>query len=179
MADTLQIVRWALERSCPMRQGKNWADPENTFMQLQDIWRYDWALARGTILNGICVFHEFAGRKHSPPEWFGFKQDETMVKFGGLEVINQNCHTCEANILLMENLQRKLAGCHGRFYIPPANEQIQEVVKAAGLESQLQNLFLPTNPIWFGLWASSPLTVDQCKVLSMLLPQIAMDEREY
>ncbi len=174
MAETRQVVNWALEHSCPMRQGENWTDPNSTFEQLRDLLRYDVAVAKEGILDGICVYLEFEGKQYQPPTLFGFIINETLAKYGGIQIIESNCHSCEANIPFTDNQEKQLAGCYGSLEFFSNNDAIQIAAKKAGVLSQLQTLFLHTNPLWFGLWVNSPLTVDQCNILSEFLPRLTV-----
>jgi hypothetical protein len=176
MADTLQVVKWALERSCPMRYGDNWTDPKVVHEQLSDISRYDFAVTNDQVLGDVCVYVESI--KPKPPTFWGFLISHSLANFGGVQVIEINCHGCEANVQWNENNEQGLAGCYGHFYMYANNEQIQRAVKKAGLQPQFLEVFLPTNPLWYGFWADSPLTIAQCKTLLSLIPNLPVDESD-
>src|SRR6516165_9216135 len=55
MADTRQIVSWALERKCAFRSGDQWYLPAQTCTQLADLQTVASAEGDNRIVNGICV----------------------------------------------------------------------------------------------------------------------------
>lgn len=55
MADTRQVVSWALERQCAFRSGDEWFLPARTCAQLADLRTVASAEGEGRIVNGICV----------------------------------------------------------------------------------------------------------------------------
>src|SRR5436309_11559142 len=71
MADTRQVVSWALERKCAFRSGEQWSRPDRTYRQLADLRTVASAEGDGRIVNGICVTswtteRDNAGNFHSP-----------------------------------------------------------------------------------------------------------------
>jgi hypothetical protein len=55
MADTRQVVGWALERKCAFRSGEQWFLPARTCTQLADLRTVAFAEGDGRVVSGICV----------------------------------------------------------------------------------------------------------------------------
>jgi len=55
MADTRQIVSWALERKCAFRSCDQWFLPSQTYRQLAELRTVTSAEGDGRNVNGLCV----------------------------------------------------------------------------------------------------------------------------
>ena len=82
MADTRQVVSWALERKCPFRFGDQWFLPDRTYTQLADLRTVASAEGDGRIVNGICVTgwtteRDNSGKVHDIP-CSGFRIEDRM-----------------------------------------------------------------------------------------------------
>lgn len=177
MADTTQNIKWALKRSCPMRHGENWADPDVTFRQLKEVNAYSWALKNDRVLNDVCITLESRGRKHQPPELYGFLISATFAQFGGTSAVENACQNCEANVQTRPVKNYQLAGCAGSFYVFPSDEQLEKIIQENHLEDEFKNSFLQTSPKWFGLWTESPLNETQLSCLHTILSQLSVPEK--
>ena len=88
MADTRQVVSWALERKCAFRSGDQWFLPARTCTQLADLRTVASAEGDGRIVNGICVTswtteRDNSGNVHNIP-CSGFRIEERLGPVGGL-----------------------------------------------------------------------------------------------
>jgi Zn ribbon nucleic-acid-binding protein len=181
MGDTYQLVRWALEYACPMRYGEKWVDPRVTYEQLLNVKRYSLALERGTVFDDICVLDwKTSDAKVRLPE-YGFRISETFGKYGGVTVVERNCQNCPAN-LDEENRIGLLAGCSNSFYFHPwdkeLNKSLKRIIRDNELEMAFESAFLNTNPLWFGLWAESSLSREQCEILLTISANLVPPESE-
>jgi len=171
MADTLQIVRWALERKCRYRSGENWHLPVETSSQLADLRTVARAANDGRIADGVCVTswtggHDNSGNYYDIPH-DGFRVDERLAPFGGFDQANRTCGNCEANV--ESKLENQIAGCFGYLEVWPNSEELEdllwEVIRNRGLEDRLRNAFQVTKPLWYGFWIESPLRRRHAEVL--------------
>ncbi|MCP4539116.1 MAG: hypothetical protein GY832_18425 [Chloroflexi bacterium] len=182
MGDTYQVVQWALEYTCPMRYGENWVESEVAYEQLVNIKRYSRALAQGTILGDICVCEwDTSDTGVRLPE-YGLIISHTFDRYGGVAVVEESCQNCTVN-LNVSSRAGPLAGCSSSFYCPPWDEQLaqslEKIILKNGLEAELKNVFVSTNPIWFGLWIKSSLTQEQCEILSIILSDLPLKKEQF
>jgi formylglycine-generating enzyme required for sulfatase activity len=175
MADTLQIVSWALERKCPFRSGDQWFLPDRTSTQLADLRTVASAEGDGRIVNGICVTswtteRDNSGNVHQIP-CSGFRIEERLGPVGGLAVALATCRACEANA--KTELGIDVAGCFGHLDVWPDSEELDQqlwgIIEQRNLEHRLRSAFPVTNPLWYGFWINSPLRRVQAEFLHELL----------
>ena len=126
MADTRQVVSWALERKCAFRSGEQWFLPARTFTQLADLRTVASAEGDGRIVNGICVTswtteRDNAGNVHNVP-CSGFRIEDRLGPVGGLAAALATCRACEANA--RTELGIDVAGCFGHLDIWPDSEDL-------------------------------------------------------
>ena len=175
MADTRQVVSWALERKCIFRSGDEWFLPKQTYMQLADLRTVAEAFPDRRVVDGICVTgwttgRDHAGRCHDIP-CSGFRIEDRLGKFGGLPAAVNTCAKCEANAKNKTGIT--VAGCYGALDVWPnsqeLDEQLWKIVQEHNLETRLRAAFPVTRPLWYGFWIESPLRRLQAELLYDLL----------
>jgi len=120
MADLHQVVRWAIERKCPLRTGDQWFQLETTFKQLGALRSVGIAEHKRCAFRGICVTN---GDTNS--SWYtGFRIEDRLAPLGGLERAREACRGCEANVAT--DFASALAGCVGYFDIWPDCEELNQ-----------------------------------------------------
>ena len=108
----------------------------------------------------------------------GFLVSEEFKQFGGPEQLFSMCHVCPANVHAHE-----IASCAGDIFqwpeSPDTEVQLQSIISRLGLERDFQECFPATRPLWYGLWAVSPVPIKALPLLRTLLSEIlAEDKRE-
>jgi hypothetical protein len=175
MADTRQIVSWALERKCAFRSGDQWFLPARTCSQLADLRTVASAKSDGRLADGVCVTswttaQDNAGNMRNIP-YSGFRVEEQLKPVGGLTSALATCAACEANV--KTELALDVAGCFGHLDIWPdsdeLDQQLWKIIEQHKLESRFRAAFPVTTPLWYGLWISSPLRRVQVEILLELL----------
>jgi formylglycine-generating enzyme required for sulfatase activity len=175
MADTRQIVSWALERQCPYRSGDQWFLPDRTYTQLADLRTVATAEGDGRVVGGICVTswtteRDNAGKAHDIP-CSGFRVEGRLGPVGGLAAALATCRACEANA--RTELGIDVAGCFGHLDVWPGSEdldrQLWGIIEQRNLEQRLRSAFPVTTPLWYGFWINSPLRRVQAEFLHELL----------
>jgi formylglycine-generating enzyme required for sulfatase activity len=175
MADTRQVVSWALERNCAFRSGDQWFLPDRTCEQLADLRTVASAEGAGRIVNGICVTswttaQDNAGEVHDIP-CSGFRIEERLGPVGGLPAALATCGACEANA--RTELGIDVAGCFGHLDVWPDSEELDRqlwgIIEQRNLEDRLRAAFAVTTPLWYGFWINSPLRRVQAEFLHELL----------
>lgn len=175
MADTRQVMSWALERKCAFRIGEQWFLPDRTCTQLADLRTVASAKSDGWIVNGICVTSwttekDNSGNIHNIP-CSGFRTEERLGAVGGLAAALATCRACEANA--KTELGIDVAGCFGHLDVRPDSEdldrQLWGIIEQRKLEDRLRAAFLVTTPLWYGFWINSPLRRVQVEFLHELL----------
>ena len=182
MADTRQVVSWALERKCCFRNGENWVLPGQTFEQLADLRTVVRAESDQRVVDGFCITSYSMERdntgKHFQIPHDGFRIEERLGKYGGLSEAIQVCHACEANV--EKELDTKVAGCFGYLDIwpdsPELEEQLWGIIRERNLEGPLQATFQVTTPLWYGFWMKSPLMRLEAEFLHELLDATCDDD---
>lgn len=193
MADTRQIVQWTLERRCPLRAS---AEAERNPAAAGEASGKARAYSHGlrTREHGFGVFGDvyvssttssrLPGGKPERPKFGpsypvgGFLVSKEFQEFGGVEQLFHMCHECPANVHAHE-----IASCAGDIYqwpdSPETEAQLQGIVSRLGLQCEVEECFPATRPLWFGLWAVSPVPVKTLPVLRTLLSEIlAEDQRD-
>jgi formylglycine-generating enzyme required for sulfatase activity len=175
MADTRQVVSWALERKCAFRSEEQWFLPARTCAQLADLRTVASAEGDGRVVNGVCVTswtteRDNAGNVHIVP-CSGFRIEDRLGPVGGLAAALATCRACEANA--KTELGIAVAGCFGHLDIWPDSEdldrQLWGIIEQRNLEQRLRAAFPVTTPLWYGFWIKSPLRRVQAEFLHELL----------
>jgi formylglycine-generating enzyme required for sulfatase activity len=182
MADTRQIVNWALERKCSFRSGNDWFLPDATACQLSDLRTVANAESDKRVVDGICVTSwttdsDSSGQSCRIPS-SGFPVEERLKIFGGIAHALQTCGPCEANV--STKATTAVAGCFGYLDVWPDSDDLEkmlwEIIENRGLEGRLRSLFHVTTPLWYGFWIRSPLQRPQAELLLELLEATVDDE---
>lgn len=156
---TPEFIRWTLSRSCAVRDFDEATNPERTDRQLRSLRLYCEAVADGRQFEGVCLEPNI--RDSSEP--LGFLSEEVLSTYGGAEQIQQWCSQCPANAAKTTGTL-SWAGCFGWFELSFLGDSLHQFVEDvihtsnATLRTKIETNFLPTRPVWFGLWATSPLT---------------------
>jgi hypothetical protein len=162
-----------------MRYGESWVEPDIACEQLLNVKRLSRALAQGTILDDLCVLEWDSSDTQTRLPEYGLVISHTFGRYGGVEVVKESCQNCIANLSVV-NRAGPLAGCSSNFYCPPWDSELAESLKTNLLKSEIEaefgDAFVTTNPIWFGLWIRSPLTQEQCEILSIILSDLPLQK---
>jgi len=134
------------------------------------------ARREGRVMEGLCL---------DPPD--GFRIDDALAIYGGLPAVETACGDCPANSTVGTNPRPSesptdapsLAGCYGCVALP-SNEGVlhaatERAIATNRLVDEIVRLFLKTSPAWYGLWAASPLSAEQCRVLLPIVSALATD----
>jgi hypothetical protein len=105
----------------------------------------------------------------------GYVISEQFKEMGGPAGLQAMCQDCPANA------GRPFpAGCVGRLGQRPwcheTQEELEAVISQWGLQTAVDETFVATTPIWFGLWTRSPLSARAAGLLVTLLTGL-MDKR--
>jgi hypothetical protein len=189
MGDTAQNVQWALEQKCLLRDSE-----ESVILPSAAMDRVGLARAYSDGLrerqDGFGVFGEILctswtygdrpeGRKGEPSPiypLFGYVIADELARFGGPEALFKMCHACPANVR-----PHDIAECVGSICqmpdSPEAEEQLRGIVSRLGLEDELERAFPATTPLWYGLWAISPVPPASLPLLKILFSAILEEDR--
>ncbi|HEX5244553.1 MAG TPA: hypothetical protein VFW23_14920, partial [Tepidisphaeraceae bacterium] len=180
MSDTFQVVEWALGYSCALRTGEAMTLPKKALAALSRARIYSRIRKEkpNEVLSDVCVTgcsFDFsledpnADDTHFPMSGFVISQE--FQKCGGAAGLEAMCGKCPANATPSE-----LAGCAGHISQWPYSGEMQifleQAISRLGLKESHRQAFLATNPIWFGLWANSPLSDVALRVLRAILLEL-------
>ncbi len=183
MADTSQIVSWALEYSCKLRAGDAVTNPAEALKSTGDARLYSAAFRRPanerSIYGNACVTGYGLAETAKKPvlyPWSGFLIPEVFRELGGAEGLFRMCANCPAN-----TIPARLANCTGTIYPPAEPEKFDERLRRLVDVSRIAEGFCrrfprrPT-PLWFGLWTASPLSPEALRILKILMCAILEEE---
>lgn len=169
------MVHWALERACPVRQGADWMLPGATRRELGRLQSWNTARREGRFVAGFCVT-AWSPREGVDIPVAGYALSPEVEKHGGLPEVQRTCRNCEAN--LSQDPSEDVAGCFGVIRCYPRSDETETrlwgIIRDTPLADQLHACFQVTTPLWFGLWADSPLLRRQCEFLEKVLPAIGL-----
>jgi hypothetical protein len=176
MADTLQLLQWALARRCQLRTGADWQSPTAAWRQLGGIRTVCSAAAAGRIIDDICVTSiTYSGCRDVGPVELPCDGQPVATLIGAADDLAQvraMCGVCEANVAAPAGAEQ-LVGCWGSVTLSPQRDgldrALRRAVRQTAQQAAVRELFPQTSPMWFGLWIESPLTPAQCSVLRTLL----------
>lgn len=186
MSDTMQLVRWALEQSCGLRQGEAARDPvaalaaterARTFAEY-----FRWPCGGFRIYGDICVTSHTYVKKPGdgtgpgyPYPGYGFVVAKAFEPQGGIERILATCATCPAN-----TKPHDPARCGGMLHKYPDDDetqvQLEQIVNRLGLGEQLRASFPVTTPLWYAFWMQSPMPPSAAPVLASILTEMAKED---
>lgn len=153
MDQTPEFLCWAIEQTCPLRELLPENQPEKVERQLRTARCTAEALAEGRVQDDVAV---------SADGTMSFRVREALAIYGGEEALAQNCGSCPANVLT-GRMTPNYAGCYGLLPLPePRSEFLARTQKFP----RNNQLFAPTQYLWFGWWLKSPLSADQIACLA-------------
>jgi rubredoxin len=189
VADTRQIVYWALEFTCPLRSGDAVSDPNRANAAIQRAHlaadHFHEMSSESGLLRDACVTScimesvpselTHNDRKKQIPnspgvprksagatEYIhfpsgGFLISRELDSVGGVQGLISMCRYCPANASLTGP-----AECAGILGQSPDSSELEKslrfTIDRLGLQRDVEDVVLPTNPLWFGFWAKSPLS---------------------
>ncbi|WP_339909116.1 hypothetical protein [Symmachiella dynata] len=174
MTGTYQWVKWALQRPCLFKTGPQWFSPKNTASQLLDLQLINSGESEGKLFDGIYVMCfkrkvDANGVEFEIPE-LGHRLSASLIKDGLWKQAQHVCGQCEANVAKQE--MDEIVGCHGTLQIYPEwsglDDVLRRIIEDKGLEARIRARFVETMPRWYGLWAMTPLSKEQCEILQIL-----------
>jgi hypothetical protein len=181
VADTRQVVFWSLEQTCPFRRGDGWEKPTATGKAVRPLHLIS-TRPSNAISGDICVTAWSYYKGETTP--IGFRISEIFARYGGLPVVQRTCGNCPANIWTDAN--GRMGGCWGIISIDPDDSALQAAlvgsILAQSLHQVMARTFLATNPLWYGFWINSPLSVQQCDLLLKILGRVTLldsDDRRF
>lgn len=161
MADTDQIVSWALEQSCKLRVGNAATVPDSALRSTSDARVYSNALRRppnersvywDACVTGFGLAETVKDRPVAYP-WSGFLLPKVFQEIGGPEALFSMCANCPANVI-----PARVANCTGAIHLSPdspeLDERLRRFVRYRGLRREFEETFPRTEPLWFGLWTA-------------------------
>lgn len=176
--ETPEFIAYALVHDCALRSGRDPHDPLQVERCLRPLRAYSEAVADDRIRDGIVIdrIRDDRGIDHldacgtaaitpqEPRAAAGFRADEMLAAYGGLEQITHECGECPACVA-HPTAGPRVAGCFG-WIVPDSNDAPDancwsRAIRSCSRDCDLGNTFLSTNPPWYGLWAQSPLSHDQ------------------
>jgi hypothetical protein len=192
MADTLPIVHWALEMCCGLRAGENACLPRDTSATLSLARELSNALSategKVRVVGDVFVFGWTQAVVPGDPakrRWRDYPSSGSVISRtfedveGGLNGIGKMCGACVANLT-----PGQLAGCEGFISQWPSSrdldQRLVEIISRIELSRSMATAFLQTKPIWYGLWARSPIPQKSLPVLKTLMTELlrAASQRE-
>src|SRR5437868_7813473 len=165
MADTIQVVLWALGQNCPLRQGDDWEKPGRAIKTLADCRTYSRLRKRDGsafgVFGDVCVTSTTSalpGDKNCRFDYpcSGFVLSSQFASVGGLPSLHRLCGDCPAN-----GDVGGIAGCIGSFhqalYSEGLQEQLDRLIDRLGLAAKLVSTLPHTRLHSLRLWIHSPI----------------------
>ena len=171
---------WALEESCALRKVGQSRLPRNAIDAVSRARSYSENLRRKA--SGFGIFgdifvtgHTFGDRpqtdkKRPPPPYpaDGFIISKEFAGPEGAADLFAMCGACRAN-----TTRHEIAGCCGTLSQWPdsheTEEQIQGIISRLQLQEQMEKQFPRTTPVWYGLWAKSPVPPESLGTLRAII----------
>lgn len=171
---------WTLEETCALRKQGEARLPREALGAVGRARAYSENLRKQT--KGFGIFgdvyvtsHTFGHRaetekkRPSPPyPSDGFLISKEFGELAGPTGLFAMCASCKAN-----TTRNEIAGCCGTLSQWPdsgeTEDQIRGIVSRLGLEQQLADSFPSTTPIWYGLWAVSPVPLRSLGLLRIII----------
>jgi uncharacterized Zn finger protein (UPF0148 family) len=184
MSDTLQIVQWCLEYSCVLRPAEAARVPGKAGQAVRQARTFaDSPRKRQTgfgVFGDICVtshiFVQGAGDAvpSIPYPVGGYRISPNLAAFDGPGAVLALCAGCPAN-----TRPDLCGGCIGSFHVQPDGRELEQRLRRILVRLQLEEAyaahFPATTPIWYGLWAQSPLTPGAVRLLRMVLGELVQE----
>ncbi len=160
MSATPPFVRWTLPLACALREETDVTDPQQTERQLRSLRTYSDCLHAGRELDGVCI--------SADDPTMGFPALEVLNAYGGAPLIHAQCDGCALNVV-RGRARSGLAGCFGLLALKPdVTARVDDAIERAGIKSAINELFLPTTPRWYGLFAQQILDAPRITVLQQV-----------
>lgn len=191
MADTIQLVQWALGQTCSLRPPRDDGFPETptrVLDQVRTLQTYASGLSERDygfgVYGDICVTSTTYGARPGGKKWKlgptvpagGFVISREFAPLGGIEALKDQCARCPANVA-----PPTAAQCAGTLQQWPdsreTEEQLQRIISRLGLAREMAERFPATTPVWYGLWAVSPVPVASLPLLRLLLGEMLGEDR--
>ncbi len=163
-----QRVVWALDYACDLRPSGAKASAAGVRERLAKIKAYSTALRapsiQGTLVGDVMVTgfgrdRALRGELSPTIELYpetGFVVSQEFARWQGPTGLFDRCGRCPANLSV-----RGLAGCSGSLYRDPDSPRLEEALRTSweriAPAHPDHRLETATTPIWYGLWAESPL----------------------
>lgn len=107
----------------------------------------------------------------------GFIISKEFEHIGGAERLFLMCHGCPANAR-----QTGIAGCADDLdQCPDSSEtehQLRAIISRLGIQREYESSFPVTTPLWYGLWAVSPVPAKALPVLLILFSELLAERRQ-
>ena len=187
MADTRQIVRWALDQSCKLRKQGEAVTPDKALGAVDYARTYSHGLRNREggfgVFGDIHVSWVTAGYRPGPKRQTraanypagGFIISEAFRDIGSPAELFAMCAPCSANTTPSD-----LAGCCGTLSQWPdsveTEAQIRSIIELLGIEADFQSGFPATTPIWYGLWAVSPVPAASLPLLRTIISEMREED---
>lgn len=172
MSDTLQHVGWHLRYACPFRQGEAVEVFAKALHATSELRLIDDLTARGEVYGEVCVTCVSYSREGRWPS-DGFRISDAVAAVGSLAAARATCGACPANAFGSP----KMAGCCGSLPIDADDPSVDAAIRGeidGGLADEFSFAFLRTDPLWYGLWVSDPLSAAQLRLLPRILQHVAV-----
>jgi hypothetical protein len=176
MSDTRQHVGWHLRYACPFRQGEAVDVFAKALHATSELRLIDDMTARGEVYGGVVVTSVSYSREGRWPS-DGFRISDAVAVVGSLAAARATCGSCPANAFGSP----KMAGCCGSLPIHADDPAVDAAIRGeidGGLADEFSAAFLRTNPLWYGLWVSDPLSTAQLRLLPRILQRVAVGSAE-
>jgi hypothetical protein len=189
MADTSPIVRWSLSQTCKLRDADSLADPCVAMQQTSGAQTYarlssDPSHGFG-VFGDICVTSsvhatslDHKSTRNRPTIYLpcsGFVISDEFRPLGGAAGLREMCRNCPAN-----THPNNPAGCTGTLYQhpdrPETQAQLESILSRLGLASDFADHFPAATPLWYGLWARSPLSPRAAQLLGTIISTMHDDD---
>ena len=178
--DQSQRVVWSIDHKCPIRDRSAQQTPIQVEAAVGPIVEYEQALRgasdRDELVGDIVVtsvrslsdpFQFAAERKLNFPDR-GWNVKEELAAWGGANGVFSLCGECPANPGRL-----RLGACSGSLDMDPdsraLNELLQGSLESCGLEELHRSFFVPTVPLWYGLWIRRELEGEAQLALRQIL----------
>ncbi len=186
---TPEFIRWTLQHPCSLRLFDDPDRPDLTERALRPLQVYSLADQENRLFEQI-GFHTDVKLGMQPeivPH--GFCAEEILAPFGGYQTALEMCGACPANASSANTRpantssdQRPskpgLAGCYGALINPtatPWSTLFQNAIVSNDLQVTCRQLFLKTEPMWFGLWSDKVLSNEQARFIAILIESISCE----
>jgi hypothetical protein len=118
LESTPPFIRWTLALECPLRDGSDCFDPDQTERLLRGARCTSDALAQGRVRDGVAL-----QRQGSDEEPRGFEIQTVLEPLGGEALVRLSCTRCPANAIARTE-PAALAGCVGHLIPPAGNTEL-------------------------------------------------------